>query len=337
LERRHSVAGAIQCIYSDKLRRLQNVKDEIAVTFAVKTEINALPPFRFDLSAEIFASGDKQIRSYDDGKFWQVLRLNRKLVLATMESVGTVDKPKLSVELKSNVEINRHDIKKAEDIVNFLFSLDFDLKPFYERVKEDKIMASLTSELWGLKSPTTQTVFEALVDSIVEQQISLKVANAIENKITKKFGDTLNLEGDTYFAYSTPQKLASAQTEELRQCGLSFRKGEYIKEVASLIMEGKLNFEKISNYESSEQIIRELDEIRGIGVWTAELTMLRGMQRREALPADDLGLRRVISQYYFGGKKISSAEAREIAEAWGEWKGLAAYYLVVADMKGLQI
>ncbi len=63
--------------------------------------------------------------------------------------------------------------------------------------------------------------------------------------------------------------------------------------------------------------------------------MLRGMQRLEALPADDLGLRRVISRYYFGGKRISSAEARLIAEAWREWKGLAAYYLVVADMKDL--
>jgi DNA-3-methyladenine glycosylase II len=307
------------------------------VTFIEKMAVAALPPFCFDLSAEIFANGDERIRNYEKGRFWQVIRLNRKLVLATVESVGTVDKPKLSVELRSDDDLNGEDIKKAENTVNFLFSLDFDLKPFYERVNGDKIMASLTRKLWGLKSPTTQTVFEALVDSIVEQQISLKVANGIENKITKRFGDTLNLEGDKYYAYPTPQRLASAKTVELRQCGLSLRKGEYIKEVATLITEGKLNLEKISNYESSEQIIRELDEIRGIGVWTAELTMLRGMQRLEALPADDLGLRRVISRYYFGGKKISSAEARQIANPWGEWKGLAAYYLVVADMKDLLI
>jgi DNA-3-methyladenine glycosylase II len=299
--------------------------------------ITALPPFSFDLGAEIFARGDKQIRNYDNGKFWQVIRFNRKLALATIESEGTVDKPKLSVELKSNVEINRQDIKKAEDTIKFLFSLDFDLKPFYEKVKEDKIMVFLTSNLRGLKSPTTPTVFEALVDSIVEQQISLKVANGIENKITRRFGDTLSLEGDTYYAYPTPQRLASAKTEELRQCGLSLRKGEYIKEAATLITQGKLNLEKISNYESTEHIIRELDEIRGIGVWTAELTMLRGMQRLEALPADDLGLRRVISRYYFSGEKISSVEARQTAEAWGEWKGLAAYYLVVADMRDMDV
>jgi DNA-3-methyladenine glycosylase II len=198
-------------------------------------------------------------------------------------------------------------------------------------------MAQLTRKLRGLKIPTTPTVFEALVDSIVEQQISLKVANSLENRIIKKFGESLDLDGATYFAYPTPQQLASVSIEELRQCGLSIRKGEYIKEASMLIADGKLNLEKLKNHESSEQIIGELDQIRGIGVWTAELTILRGMQRLDALPADDLGLRRVISRYYRGGKAISSEEARQIAESWGEWKGLAAYYLVVADMKNIEI
>jgi DNA-3-methyladenine glycosylase II len=305
--------------------------------FAEKMTVDALPPFRFDLNAEIFANGDKQIRNYEDGKFWQVIRVNGKLLLTTVEAAGTVDEPKVSVKMKSNREITAEDAKKAEKTVNALFSLDLDLKPFYETVKHDKIMAQLTRKLWGLKIPTTPTVFEALVDSVVEQQISLKVANSLENRIIKKFGESLDLDGATYFAYPTPQQLASVSIEELRQCGLSVRKGEYIKEASMLIAEGKLNLEKLKNRESSEQIIGELDQIRGIGVWTAELTILRGMQRLDVLPADDLGLRRVISRYFHGGKVISSAEARQIAESWGEWKGLAAYYLVVADMKNIEI
>jgi len=305
--------------------------------FAEKMTVDALPPFSFDLNAEIFANGDKQIRNYEKGRFWQVIRVNSKLLLTTVEAAGTVDKPKVSVEMKSNREITAEDTKKAEKIVTALFSLDLDLKPFYETVKDDKIMAQLTRKLWGLKIPTTPTIFEALVDSIVEQQISLKVANSIENRIIKKFGETLDLDGAFYFAYPTPQQLASVSIEEFRQCGLSLRKGEYIKEASGLIAEGKLNLETLKNRESSEQIIGELDMIRGIGVWTAELTILRGMQRLDALPADDLGLRRVISRYYRDGKVISSAEARQIAESWGEWKGLAAYYLVVADMKDIEI
>ncbi len=308
-----------------------------ALTRAEKIELTALPPFRFALSSEIFANGDKQIRKYENGKFWQVIRVNGKLVLAIVESSGSVDDPKLSVELKSDSTITGEDKKKAESAVTNLFSLNLDLKPFYETVRDDKIMAQLTRELLGLKNPTTPTVFEALVDSIVEQQISLKVANSLEHRLIKKFGDSLNLEDETYHTYPTPQQLAAVSIEEFRNCGLSFRKAEYIQGASQLITEGKLDLEEFKTWKSSEQIIKQLDEIRGIGVWTAELTMLRGMKRLEALPADDLGLRRVISRYYRDGRVISSAEARQIAKNWGEWKGLAAYYLVVADMNNIEV
>jgi DNA-3-methyladenine glycosylase II len=305
--------------------------------YTERIEVTALPPFRFDLSCEIFANGDKQIRNYENGAFWQVIRINGKLCLSMVKSTGNVDDPKVIVELKSDRSITGEDTKTARAAVTALFNLNLDLKPFYETIKSDGIMAQLTRELWGLKNPTTPTVFEALVDSIVEQQISLKVANSLEHRIIKKFGDALDLKGTVYYAYPTPQQLASVTIEEFRQCGLSFRKAEYIKEASKLITERKLNLEKFKDYENSEKIIKELDEVRGVGVWTAELTMLRGMQRLEALPADDLGLRRVISRYYRDGKVISSAEARRIGEAWGAWKGLAAYYLVVADMKDIEL
>ena len=85
-----------------------------------------------------------------------------------------------------------------------------------------------------------------------------------------------------------------------------------------------------------DDIIKKLDEVRGVGVWTAELTMIRGMQRLEALPADDLGLRRTIAYFYCDGKEINSSRAREIAKNWGTWKGLAAYYLIVAEILGIE-
>jgi len=296
-----------------------------------------VPPFRFDLSAEIFSNGDRQIRKYEKNRFWQIIRANGKLILATLDSENAADQPKLTAELKSDKALTYDDEKRAQETISVLFSLNFDLTPFYEETKTDKTMTSVTQRLWGLKSPTTQTAFEALIDSIVEQQISLKVANSIESKLTKRFGDALSVEGEVYYAYPTPQKLASAEIDAIRQCGLSQRKAEYIQGISKLVADGKLDLEKLKNCNNTDEIVSELDRVRGIGVWTAELTMLRGMQKFEALPADDLGLRRVISRYYCGGKVIASAQARQIAENWGRWKGLAAYYLVVAERKGIEV
>jgi DNA-3-methyladenine glycosylase II len=301
------------------------------MVYTEKIVVDALPPFSFNLSCEIFRDGDKQIRLYENGQFRQVIRVNGKLFLATLEATDSVEKPKVQVKLKANSAITVEEKKQAATAVKALLNLDLDLNSFYETVKNDQVMAAITRRLWGLKTPTTATVFEALVDAIVEQQISIKVAHTLEARITKNFGDSLNVEGDVYYVHPTPQQLSVVSIEELRECGLSFRKAEYIKGAAALVAEGKLDLEKFRSYESSEQIIKELDEIRGIGVWTAEFTMLRGLRRLEALPADDLGLRRVISRYYREGKMVQSAEARRIAESWGDWKGLAAYYLVIAD------
>ena len=303
--------------------------------FTVNMIVKALAPFNFDLSAEIFSRGDPQVRSYVNGHFTQVLRIDEKLALAILTSTGTVNQPEMHLELKSNSTISPEEKQKAQAIVKYIFNLDFPLSSFYQDVREDAKMLEITQKLYGLKNPTTPTVFEALVDSIIEQQISIKVAVNIETKIAKRFGETLNIDGLTYYAFPTPQTLANASTDEIRQVGLSQRKAEYIKQAAELIVEGKLDLEHLKNHKNSEQIIAELDEIRGIGVWTAELTMLRGIQKLDALPADDFGIRRVISKYYCNGKPIKTAEAREIAKAWGRWKGLAAYYLIVAEIRGL--
>lgn len=294
-------------------------------------KLKCVPPYDFDLSMRLFSGGDKQIRRYEEGKFWQAVRVNGKLILVTLKGIGTVDMPGVSVELESDREISAEDQRKCGQLFSILLGAHFDLQPFYLEAEKDKIMLGIAQRLRGLKVPSTLTVFEALVDSIVEQQISLNVAHVLEVNLTKKYGDRLDLDTGVYYAYPTPQTLARAEIEGMRKCGLSTRKAEYIRNVSKTIVEGKLDLEIFKQYSDVSKIIQELDNIRGIGVWTAELTIVRGMQKYDVIPADDLGLRRVISHFYFNGKKIAPDEAREMAQKWGKWKGLASFYLVVAE------
>lgn len=299
--------------------------------------LNPVPPFDFQLSATIFAGGDPQIRTYEHGTFWQVLRVQRKLALVTIRSRGTVTEPELTVELRAHDELSSADDNQLEEAVSTLFNLQLDLNPFYEDVKPDPVLSRVTTRLRGLKSPTTPTVFEALVDSIIEQQIALRVAHRLEHNVVTRFGDTLELPGKVYYAFPTPDALATAPVEQLRACGLSMRKAEYIHGIATSLVTGELDLEHVKACEDAEEIISEMTKLRGIGRWTAELTMLRGMQRLDALPADDLGLRRHIAHFYCHDRTISGSEARRIADRWGRWKGLAAYYLMMAHKLGVEI
>lgn len=300
-------------------------------------QIHPLPPFDFGLSATIFTGGDPQIRTYENGHFWQVLRVQSKLTLVTIRSHGTVSEPELTVELRAHDELSSAKVNQLEEAVSTLFNLQLDLNPFYDDIKPDPVLSRVTTSLRGLKSPTTPTVFEALVDSIIEQQIALSVAHRLEHNVVTRFGDTLELNGKVYYAFPTPDALATAPVEQLRACGLSMRKAEYIHGIATSLVTGELDLEHFRAYEDPNEIITEMRQVRGIGRWTAELTMLRGMQRLDALPADDLGLRRHIAHFYCHDRPLSGSEARRIGDRWGRWKGLAAYYLMMAQRLGVEI
>jgi len=300
----------------------------------MKLKIKPAPPFGLDLSARIFSDGDARFRRYEAGEFWQVIRLGERLALLKLRSTGSVDAPELLVELDPN-EFSDDKAMAAEELVRRLFNLDLDLLPFYESVKDDRVMSALTDRLRGLRSPTTQTIFEALIDSIIEQQISLKVAWSLQRRVIENFGDVLRTNGKMYYAFPSPDALAGATVEQLRNCGLSMRKAEYVRDSARLVVNG-FDLESLRDYDDSS-IIEELSKIRGVGVWTAELTMVRGMARLDAIPADDLGIRRCISHYYCGDKEITGAEARRIAEAWKGWRGLASFYLLTAERLRIEV
>ena len=293
-------------------------------------------PFNFELSAKIFSNGDPQIQRYEKGSYWQLIWLNNKLVLITVRSLGSVDKPELSVSIKPDNELNKKDSELARKILTSIFNLDFDLKYFYEDMHEDSIMSKLTLKLRGLNSPTTPTFFEAIVSSMIEQQISFKAARSIETKMIKEFGNILQLYGETYYSFPTPETLSNLEKEDLRGSGLSFRKAEYVIDLSKCIEENKLDLNELKTKSASE-IISELLKIRGIGVWTAELAVIREIHRLVALPADDTGLRRVVSHYYNNDEPISADELRRIAKGLGRWSGLAAFYLVVADIMSIKI
>ncbi|HUI39996.1 MAG TPA: DNA-3-methyladenine glycosylase [Methanothrix sp.] len=299
--------------------------------------IEPLLPFDFSLSAWIFSDGDPRVQRYEGGVYWHALRLGERPVLIEVRSQGTVDDPRLVARVEPD-GLSSSEKEAAKSLVSRIFNLDLDLRPFYRAAKGDPVMVRIAERLRGLHSPSTATPFEALIDSITEQQISLRAAWRMQRKLIETFGESLALGGKShyYYVFPGPERLAAASVEQLRGCGLSGRKAEYVRGVSRLVADGgALDLEALAG-RSEDEIIEALNEIRGIGVWTAEMTMIRGMQKFDAFPADDLGLRRVISHYYYEDRRITGAEARSTALQWKGWRGLASFYLIVAEGQELE-
>ena len=124
----------------------------------------------------------------------------------------------------------------------------------------------------------------------------------------------------------TPKNVLGMDKEILRSAGLSYRKIEYVQDLADHFQNKGLAKTKWHSLDD-ELIIQELTAIRGIGRWTAEMFLIFNLKRPDVLPLDDIGLLRAISMNYFSGEKVTRAQAREVAENWAPYRTVATWYL----------
>lgn len=297
--------------------------------------LHPVPPYNFDISASLFSGGDPEIRIYNNKIFRQAFCRSGRHYILEAESSGTAGDHDLECRILTESPPMPGDTDLLKKFINTIFNLDDNLVPFYEHVYNDPVLAKIISQLYGLKPPTTPTVFEALVDSIIEQQISLSVAHRLQNRLIKMFGETVSCGNTTGYCYPSPGRLAEVDIPQFRATGLTNRKGEYIRDISAAIVSGAIDPEELKQANDTGEIIRYLSSLRGIGRWTAELTVIRGMHRLDAFPADDVGFQRIISRFYCGGRKIRADETRRIAGRWKEWQGLAGFYLEMAERRGI--
>lgn len=182
-------------------------------------------------------------------------------------------------------------------------------------LRRDRILRKIIPQHDGSWLVTRGTPFATLVRSVVGQQISVKAASALWNKLNLACG-----------AAPEPEALLALGETGLRSAGLPKRKAEYVLDLASGFQERRLRPELWDGMDD-EAVIAELTTIRGIGRWTAEMFLIFNLQRPDVLPLDDAGLLKAISQHYFSGEPVSRFEAREVSQAWQPWRTVATWYL----------
>jgi DNA-3-methyladenine glycosylase II len=158
--------------------------------------------------------------------------------------------------------------------------------------------------------------YEFLVASIVYQQIAGNAARAILGR----FKGLYNAK------YPTPRQYLNTKTSALRSAGLSPQKISYIKDLSKRILSRRLDLEKLSEAED-EKIIEELDEIRGIGRWTAEMFLMFSLRRVDVLPFDDLGVQKAIQKVYRLRKLPSKEKMEKLRAKWRPYGSIATLYL----------
>ena len=301
----------------------------------ISRNITPVAPFDFELTAGYltYFQGRYATDSLVDGVYRRLLDLDGQLVLASVSSLGSLEKPELSVELQGE-GLTSDNVEVATDKVAWILGVGQELEPFYASAQGDPAMAAITQRFHGLHMPHTASVFEALVLAILGQQIATNVARIIRTLLIETYGPRQSIDGETYYAFPRPETLAALRVEDLRGMKLSQRKAEYVHGIACTALDDPEFIEGLHHLDD-EAVVRQITSLRGVGNWTAQWLLIRALGRPDALPLGDLALRRVVSRLYFQDEPLNDTEVEEFCRRWSPYRTYATTYMFTAMRTGM--
>ena len=282
--------------------------------------------FHLTVTQRSYGRGMASVDRYAGGVYWRALRRGEKPVLASVRPAGQQRGAALQVTVHGE-QATQNDLEYACHTFTRVLGLAVDMEGFYRVLEKDPVLYETTRYLWGMRPLRSESLLEALVTAITAQQVSSHIARLIREGLVERYGAPVQAEGETLYAFPTPQAMLTAGKDGLRALKLSARKAEYLQEVCLRTLDGRLAEKRIGEMDD-EPAITELMRVRGVGRWTAVVAMLQALGRVDLFPAGDLALRKEVSLLYFKGDPISVEQLTEFArKQWRPYQGLATSYL----------
>jgi DNA-3-methyladenine glycosylase II len=292
-------------------------------------EIEVASPFRLDLT--VWALRRRPHNAIDR---WDGACYRRTLVLADqLVEVGVCQQQgptstTLTVELRgSSAALSDDAVAEVHRVLERTLGIGVDLGGFYRMAERDDRLSALARRFCGVRPPCFPSVFEAVVNAIACQQLSLVVGIHLLNGLAERFGPTLSVPGARP-GFPTPERLAGADPQVLRELGFSRAKASAATVLARRVAGGDVDLEALRDLDDG-RALATLQGLAGIGRWSAEYTLLRGLGRYHVLPGDDVGARNSLSRRFGLGPGAGYDAVAELARSWSPYGGLVYVHLLL--------
>lgn len=254
----------------------------------------------------------------------RALRLVGHDVLLTVTAEGTTAEPRLLVAVTGRT-VDDAVLAAAVAQVRHIFTLDVDPAPFLAIAAQDAALGSVVSPYPGLRPVLVASPYELLISAIIGQQITTAFAAKVKRALYDLAGRSLVVAGQAYPLLPEPAAVAALPEEELLARQFSRQKAAAVQNVSRAVAEGSLDFAALATLPPDEVLAR-LTQHKGVGRWTAEVVLMRGLGAQDAIPAGDIGLRAALGRALDLGRHATEAEVRARAENWAGWRGWATFF-----------
>jgi DNA-3-methyladenine glycosylase II len=293
--------------------------------------LEPVPPFRLDLTVwTLRRRPDNIVDRWDGQSYRRVLVEDGNPFEIAVTQFGQSRMPRLHVSVTGKV--TGPDIKAyISTALERLLGIHIDLRKFYRFCQNDEILKPLADQFRGSKPPRFPTYFETLVNAIACQQLTLTVGIRLLNHLTEACGPAIETAEGILHAFPSPRQLATMDIEQLRELGFSYRKASYLTGLARAFIEKQINWEEIAGLDD-EKAVNRLCNLKGVGRWTAEYFLLRGLGRMHIFPGDDVGARNHLQRWLRLSKPMDYDEVHKTLRRWDTYGGLIYFHLLLKSL-----
>lgn len=285
-----------------------------------------LRPYSLALTAERLGRFSDGIDHFDGKVFRRLIFAGGSPLLVSVSQEGSAAGARLRVALSGKGASRADADALGLALARRMLGTEQEVKPFYRALRDDPVLGPPIRDFRGLRVAGAASLFESLLTAILAQQVNLKFAYSIRSELAERYGRCTRIDGQRYLGFPTPQRLSKLSEDELRKLRLSGAKARAIRGLAEAFRSGALREAELA-LAADEEVIEKLVALRGIGRWTAEIGLLRGLLRPDVFPAADLAVVKVLAQQLLGRESpAKEAEMREYSQRWRPWRSLALVY-----------
>lgn len=285
--------------------------------------IEPTPPYDFEKSI-----GAARLHTVLDvirpGEYWRALRFGSSTALVCVTNAGTLDAPRLNVHLVAATgNVDRSQVLQK---TGWILGINADMQPFYDVARSDERLWRIVEPLYGLKHVRTETPFEALATTIIEQQIALSLAQRGERWLIQSAGEAIYYGSDVFHLFPTPERIACMTPHDLLPLKITKRRIEVLIDAARQAASGALRLD----VQQPEALYHAVMSLHGVGHWTAAWTVIRSLGAYEYAGENDVALQAAINHFFFNQTgRTTPRVVRNTLARYQSFAGAAAFFTLI--------
>ena len=290
--------------------------------------LRPVPPFRLDFTVWALRRRQRNlIDRWDGSRYQRAIVIEGRAIELTVHQRGLATSPSVIVTANPppRTLLERRRIRMA---IDRLLGLRIDLSGWYRTAATDARLRPLADKFRGMKPPRFLTVFEAVVNAFACQQLSLEVGLELLNRLAALSSKRGGAKPGVHYPFPAPIDVGRLRKGELHAIGLSGQKVRALLDLARAVTRRKLDLESLAL--SDDSIVRQqLMGLRGVGRWTAEYVLLRGLGRLHVFPGDDVGAQKRLIRWLDHPHLLDYAGVNRVVAQWQPYAGLIYFHLLL--------